>query len=41
MVITKEILDELTEQAKENPRLRQSLDLRIMPEGQVSGISLN
>ena len=28
MVIDKKVLDELTEQAKENPRLRQSLDLR-------------
>ena len=28
MVITNEILDELTAKAKENPRLRQSLDLR-------------
>ena len=34
MVITKEILDELTEQAKENPRLRQSLDLRIRADDQ-------
>ena len=32
MVITKEILDELTEQAKKNPRLRQSLDLRNSPD---------
>lgn len=31
MVITKEILDELSTQAKENPRLRQSLDLRNSP----------
>lgn len=28
MVITKEILDELTEKAKANPRLRYNLDLR-------------
>ena len=28
MVITKEILDELTEKAKESPRLRCNLDLR-------------
>lgn len=28
MVIVKKILDELSEQAKNNPRLRQSLDLR-------------
>lgn len=34
MVITKEILDELTEQAKENPRLRQSLDLRNSADDQ-------
>lgn len=34
MVITKEILDELTEQAKENPRLRQSLDLRNSTDDQ-------
>lgn len=32
MVITEEILDELTEKAKANPRLRQSLDLRNSPE---------
>lgn len=32
MVITKEILYELTEKAKENPRLRQSLDLRNSPD---------
>jgi len=32
MVITKEILDILSEQAKENPRLRQSMDLRNSPE---------
>ena len=28
MVITKEILDELTAKAKENPRLRCNLDMR-------------
>ena len=32
MIITKEILDELTAQAKKNPRLRQALDLRNSPE---------
>ena len=32
MVITKEILDELTEKAKANPRLRQSMDLRNSAE---------
>ena len=32
MVITKEILDELSAKAKENPRLRQSMDLRNSPE---------
>lgn len=32
MVITKEILDELTEQAKANPRLRANLDLRNSAE---------
>lgn len=32
MVIDKKVLDELTEQAKENPRLRQSLDLRNSPD---------
>ena len=32
MVITKEVLDELTAKAKANPRLRQSLDLRNSPE---------
>jgi len=34
MVITKEILDELTAKAKENPRLRQSLDLRNSADDQ-------
>ena len=32
MVITKKILDELTEKAKASPRLRQSMDLRNSPE---------
>lgn len=32
MIITKEILDELTAKAKANPRLRQSMDLRNDPE---------
>ena len=32
MVVTKEILDELTEKAKESPRLRCNLDLRNTPE---------
>lgn len=32
MVITKEILNELSAQAKVNPRLRQSMDLRNSPE---------
>ena len=32
MVIDKKILDELSTKAKENPRLRQSLDLRNSPE---------
>ena len=32
MIITKAILDELTEQAKRNPRLRQSMDLRNSPD---------
>ena len=32
MIITKEILDELSAQAKVNPRLRQSMDLRNIPE---------
>lgn len=31
MVITKVIFDELTTKAKENPRLRQSMDLRNSP----------
>ena len=34
MVITKKILDELTAKAKENPRLRQSLDLRNSADDQ-------
>lgn len=32
MIITKEILDELTEKAKESPRLRMAMDLRNSPE---------
>lgn len=32
MVIDKNILDELSEQAKANPRLRQAMDLRNTPE---------
>ena len=32
MIITKELLDELTVKAKENPRLRQAMDLRNSPE---------
>ena len=32
MVIDNYILDKLTEQAKSNPRLRQSMDLRNSPE---------
>ena len=32
MVITKEILDELSKMAKANPRLRQSYDLRNSTE---------
>ena len=34
MIITKEILDELTDKAKANPRLRLGLDLRNTPEDQ-------
>ncbi len=32
MIITKEILYDLTEKAKVNPRLRQAMDLRNSPE---------
>ena len=32
MTITKQVLDELTAQAKENPRLRMNMDLRNGPE---------
>lgn len=32
MVIDKKILDELSAKAKDNPRLRQSMDLRNSPE---------
>ena len=32
MIINEQILDELTKQAKNNPRLRQSLDLRNTPD---------
>ena len=34
MVVDKSILDALTAKAKENPRLRQSMDLRNGPEDQ-------
>ena len=34
MIIDKKILDELSAKAKENPRLRQSMDLRNGPEDQ-------
>ena len=34
MIITKEILKELSAKAKDNPRLRQSLDLRNSPDDQ-------
>lgn len=34
MIITKEILDELTAKAKENPRLRCNLDMRNSAEDQ-------
>ena len=34
MVIDKKILDELTAKAKENPRLRQSLDMRNSEDDQ-------
>ena len=32
MIISQQILDELSEKAKENPRLRQAMDLRNSPE---------
>lgn len=32
MIINKELLDELTAQAKANPRLRQAFDLRTSPD---------
>jgi len=34
MTINSELLDDLTARAKENPRLRQSFDLRTTPEDQ-------
>lgn len=34
MIIDNEILDELSAQAKANPRLRQSLDMRTTPDDQ-------
>ena len=34
MIVTKEILDELSAKAKDNPRLRQSLDLRNCSDDQ-------
>ena len=32
MIIDQELLDDLTAQAKANPRLRQAYDLRTTPE---------
>lgn len=32
MIVTKEILDDLTTKAEENPRLRMAMDLRNSPE---------
>lgn len=32
MIVSRELLDELTAQAKSNPRLRQAMDLRNSPE---------
>ena len=34
MIITQQILDQLTEQAKASPRLRMNMDLRNSPEDQ-------
>ena len=34
MIITKQLLDNLTEQAKNSPRLRMAMDLRNTPEDQ-------
>lgn len=34
MIIFKELLDDLSAKAKENPRLRQNMDLRNSPEDQ-------
>ncbi len=34
MIVTKELLDELTAKAKENPRLRMAMDLRNSAEDQ-------
>lgn len=38
MVIDKTLLDNLTEQAKVNPRLRQAYDLRTTPKDQSQRI---
>lgn len=38
MIIDKQILDKLTEQAKESPRLRMAMDLRNTPEDQSQRI---
>jgi cupin fold WbuC family metalloprotein len=34
MIVNQQVLDELTERAKESPRLRMNLDLRNSPEDQ-------
>ena len=38
MIIDQKILDTLSQQAKENPRLRQAFDLRTTPEDQSQRI---
>ena len=38
MILNKKLMDDLSAQAKENPRLRQALDLRTTPEDQSQRI---
>ena len=38
MILNKKLMDDLSAQAKENPRLRQAFDLRTTPEDQSQRI---
>ena len=38
MILNKKLMDDLSAQAKENPRLRHAFDLRTTPEDQIQRI---